>query len=235
MPDNFRHAQYDPAGIQIDDPQILSMAPLPIALSALPLPAQRPIGSGILLDNLITNSNATGPKQLANDGTQWRLLAPADLLVDTAFITGAANTSEQFLKSYNIPANLLRMLRYFEVKVLYAKSGAAETCTLRARLGTAGNASDVAILTNSSTLSGTNRAATIHGSHFASSNTQLRGLGRDSGFGVGGFIAGGTTTTYPTNYTVPALDVTPLILTISAQMSVGAETATIAHVILSGG
>lgn len=169
-----------------------------------------------------------------SDGTAWRLLAPADLLVDFTAVTGVANTSEQILKQIAIPVGLLRALRYFTFKVLYAKSGASETATLRARLGTGGTTSDQAILTNSSTLSSTNRAATAEGSFFASSATQLRGVGRDSSFGVGGFIAGSTTTTYPTNATVPDMSANALTLSLSLQMNTGAETGTIAHVILSG-
>lgn len=170
-----------------------------------------------------------------SDGTAWRLVAPSDLLVDLTPVTGIANTSEQILKQLAIPAGLLRALRYFSVKVLYAKSGTSETATLRARLGTAGTTSDTAIMSNNATLASTNRAATVEGSFFAASATQLRGLGRDSASGNGGFPSGATSVVYPVNVTVADMAANALTLSLSLTMNTGVETGTISHVIVTGG
>lgn len=169
-----------------------------------------------------------------SDGTAWRLLAPSDLVVDFTPVTGIANTSEQILKQVTIPAGLLRALRYFSVRALFAKSGTSETATFRARLGTAGTTSDQSIMSNNSSLASTNRSATVDGPFFAASATQLRGVSRDSSFGSGSFNAGATSVVYPVNYTIANMDSNVLTLSLSLTMSAGVETGTIAHLILSG-
>lgn len=201
-----------------------------IAWASLPAAASWP--------GMITPINDFATRPLfRSDGTSWRPLAPCDIVVDLPVSpsAGAANTTEQVLRQFTLPAGLLMGCRYFVAKVLVAKSGAAETATIRLRLGSnvTGGLGDQAILTNNSTLAGTARAAAVEASFFASSSTQVRGLARDSAFGVGAFIAGSTTTTYPTNFSVPDMAANVLTLSVTAQMSVGAETATVAHVILT--
>lgn len=194
-------------------------------------PAAASAGNGAEI--VISDVGNVGRTRWRSNGTIWQPAGIQDLWIDTTASSNTSSTTEGLLKQYSVPAGLLTGCRYFVIKALYTKSGTSETATFRARLGTAGTTGDQAIITNNSTLASTNRAATVEGSFFASSATQLRGLGRDSSFGAGAFFASSTTSVPPTNATIPNMDSNALTLSLTLAMNTGVETGNIVHVVIT--
>jgi hypothetical protein len=184
---------------------------------------------------LVSDVGNVGATRWLSDGALWRLAGQQDLVVDfTASPPSATNTSEQVLKTLPaLPAGVLMSLRYFSLKVLTSKSGTAETLSARFRIGLTGLTGDASMGTNTA-LTGTSRNGTCEWMFFASSTTQLRGVGRDPGFGAPGFNSGTATSVYPTNNSVSDMSTNALIMSITVQMSAGVETGTVAHAILTG-
>lgn len=76
------------------------------------------------------------------DGAQWRPRGQQRLLIDTTIVTGAKQTAEQIIKTYNIKAGLLYLQR-FELQMTIAKNGATDGLNqLNVRLGPAGTTGD---------------------------------------------------------------------------------------------
>lgn len=196
--------------------------------------ASRPAATSLAAGTeiLLSGVGSNGWTRWRTDGSVWRLAVPTDIVVDlTNPITGAANTSEQILKQYLLPAGVLTSLRYFSVKVLSAKSGAAETATLRIRVGSLGTTSDAQVI-NSAALAGANRVFASESVFFASSATQLRLV--PAGFTAAFAAIASSGVTYPNNTSVSDMAANATYVSVTETMSVGAETATVAHVIITG-
>lgn len=178
----------------------------------------------------------TNSLRVRSDGTYWRLDGPQDLRVDFTPGTGIAGTTEQFLKQWSAPAGLLTALRYFSIKVLWAKSGTTDAVTnCRLRLGTTGTASD-ASLANGVIISPAHRSGATETILYPASSTQLRYVARGSSSSgtMTGFNGGASIDPYPNNITVANTDSNSLILSASIQMAGSTEVPTIAHLIVTG-
>lgn len=191
-----------------------------------------PVQAGPGAEILVGDIGNVGAVRLRSDGTIWRLAGPVDLFVDTSPVVGVANTSEQVLKTYTFQAGLFTALRYFSVKTVFGKSGTSETLTMRLRFGTgvSGGLGDTQVA-STAILTTTNRTMATETLAFASSPTQLRLLGAAQAAGFSAALSSGV---YPQNATIPDMGANAIQLSITAQMSAGAEQATAAHIIVTG-
>ena len=188
------------------------------ALLALPTPAD---GATAIVIAPVIGGLAYGgvPRTrwvyIAGDG--WRLGGDQTLLCDTTIVVGAANTTEQVLKSYEVPASLLLRLRWMDARVSAYKSGTADTLSLRGRLANV-------LIQGTITAAGTSRQTGIGAGIFpGSSPTSIRVENNAS------LITGGQSFPPPVSYTVPDLR-SDRTLEYTCQMTSGTETPQIQYV-----
>lgn len=154
--------------------------------------------------------------------------AETPYIFDVAAVTGLANTSEQILKQYVLPAAFFTTCNYIRLAFLVAKSGTGENMTLRFRLGTAGTVADAQLATNT-VPSAASRSNASEYHFFAASATQIRNFGSSP---FGGMVGGNASIVPPVNVAVSDMAANAMYLSVTAQMATGAETPTIHHIVL---
>jgi hypothetical protein len=166
-----------------------------------------------------------GGSQWYSDGTRWRALGGTVVLKNNyTDVTSVANTNEQILDQFLFKANLIKAGDIIRVKSRYDKSSTVDTCSRRFRIGTAGDVGDMQI-------------ALI--AQPATSNRSLHDL-REFVFNTATSIRN-LTSTVPTGYalsTAAAADTAipsisnALYMTVTTQMTTGAETMTLKDFII---
>jgi hypothetical protein len=112
-PGSFRYAKYDEQGVGVDDPNAPSVPRdgIPAATWADLLAMAPDDGTTATLD-AAPIPGGIGYTKWVRTGGAWRLRGEQQLAVDFSLATGAANTTEQILKTYDLPAGFLMSLRY---------------------------------------------------------------------------------------------------------------------------
>ena len=166
------------------------------------------------------------------DGTEMRLDGPQDFLVDLAPAVGVLGTSEQFLRKYLLPAGLLQVLRYTQVRFIFAKSGVTDAMSaIRMRIGTAGTSADLAVIGDTA-LTAPNRQRSIESVFsFPDANTLRFQLTQVAGFG--GTAVNGTA--YPQQSTIAAGYGSALYLSLTAQMAGSTDVPSSPSIIITVG
>lgn len=173
----------------------------------------------------------TGYTRWVHDGAGWRLDGPQDLIVDTTPASApGGGTAEQIIKSFELAPGLLSRLRYARVQCIAAKSGSAETGSVRVRIGATGTTADTQV--GQASYAAANRQLTLCHEGFASGATQWRAK-------VNGFVSPvsggyGTSSIYPINCVIPATS-GALRLSLSASMSATVEVPSIVDLIVQAG
>jgi hypothetical protein len=195
--------------------------------------ANRPAAASFAAGSVmwITDLGAGQYTTWRTNGVSWNLTGPQDFLFDLTPSVGVTGTSEQILKQYTFQAGLLQALRCFSVKVLLSKSGSTDIATLQLRLGTAGTTSDQSLLSTSN-LTAVNLSYTIEYLGAATSATQIRRVGTQTGLSA--FPNTATGTAYPQNTTVSDVSANAMILSGSITMNGSTNTPTLGHMIITG-
>lgn len=158
-------------------------------------------------------------------GTKWKPIGSNILLdaIDTPNVA-VANASEQQLNPNHqlLPAGLIQNGDRLLILLSVSKDNTAETCTVRLRFGPLGTVADPVIATIAS-LAGALQTLGCQLEFKRTSATTLQKEGNaDTSVSFGGPNAGA----FPAAVAVANMDSTAMYLTISSQMSVGAEIAT---------
>jgi len=148
------------------------------------------------------------------DGTRWN---PKDfeqlqhlVPIPRTTITGA---TEQVIFQQSVPANFLHLGGLLSPVVMLSKSAAVETLTVRVRFGTAGTVADTLCVTPTAVTASTQ--LTFGNIHFGLAKTAATTLR---------LIWNGQAST---DITVANMDTNNCFLSVTAQLSVGAETVSL--------
>lgn len=144
MSDNFRHAQYDETGLQIDDPQLLTRGSSTTLVLSTTLWSARPAASSCSGQiRLFDLENGTKPILLRSDGTNWRVLGPTLVARNTTLLAGTNVTGEQYLGNIWIPGGLLFVGAMVEWRQGFARSDTTDTMSATSqRIGPTGTIAD---------------------------------------------------------------------------------------------
>lgn len=153
------------------------------------------------------------------NGTYWRLVGKTFLLADTTLVTSPADTAENILKQYTLPAGILRAGTRLSVQALLGRTGVTDTQTNKLRFGVLGTTSDTTVASSAVLAGGTLRSYAIETLFHVLSATSLTIGGVPNG--AGGFANATTAVAGGATLTVADLDVNPLVLT-QTMTSVGA-------------
>lgn len=166
------------------------------------------------------------------DGTEMRLDGPQDLLVDLTPAVGVLGTVEQFLRKYLLAALLFKLLRYTQVRFIFAKSGVTDAMSaIRVRVGTAGTSADLAVIGDTA-LTAPNRQRSIESVFsFPDANTMRFQLTQVAGFG--GTAVNGAA--YPQQSTIAAGYGSALYLSLTAQMAGSTDVPSSPSIIITAG
>lgn len=202
------------------------------ALMALPSPAdgQTAVVVAPVIGTLLTGGiPRTRWVYISGDG--WRLAGSQTLLIDQSDVTGVATTDLQALKTYLMPAGLLRALRLFDGYISFAKTGTTNAASLSCwRAGLAGTVGD-ALLAGTASFAAGNRQYFFSTVIEMPTNTSARYVAT----GGGGYGAGtGTGQAYPVNVTTPNQETEQIYVTAAIQMAGTTDTPSVSRVIISG-
>jgi len=165
-------------------------------------------------------------------GTKWKPIGSNILLdaIDTPN-TSIADATEQQLNGNHqlLPAGLINNGDRLLILLTASKNNTAETCTIRLRFGPTGTAADPVIATIT-TLAGANQSLGSQLEFKRLSATSLQKEGNaDTSVSFGGAIA----VAFPAPVAVSNMDSNAMYLSITSQMSVGAELCTIQNYTLN--
>lgn len=151
------------------------------------------------------------------------LLVPiSDIQVNSAApLSAVANISEQGLYQFSLPPGLLNTRRKIRFYYGIEKASTVDTLTFRIRMGVLGTFGDAILLTNTEVAT-TTRSTGRTVEFCRADSTHLRQLGGYNGSGSynGGSTVGGTVSSAVGN-----LDNTTNFITVTTQMTTGAEVA----------
>lgn len=220
-------ANYDPSGTGVLDPNNIENFLGYFTWAQRPNAATVPVRSRFCC----TDVGVGGMSYWWSDGTNWRVMAPTDILFDTTPVVLGASASEQLAKSFLIQAGLLTSARYFSMKMLITKVGTTDSVNPKLRLGTAADLSGASIFSFGSLVGAANASGSVESLQFATSSTQVRRLGAQSGNAA--WNGAGSNTAYPQNVTVSDMSTNPLYLVVSTQNSGATDQSGIAHFIVT--
>lgn len=169
---------------------------------------------------------SAGGSVLTSTGTKWKTLNGACLLdaVDTTN-NAIANTAEQQLNPNHalIPAGLINDFDRIKIILSASKNGTADTATIRLRFGPLGTVADP-ILATITALATTNQSlgTIMQFKRLSSTTIQKQGAGDPN---VN--FTGASATAYPAAVTVSNMDTTAMYLSVTSQMTTGAEIASL--------
>jgi len=159
-------------------------------------------------------------------GVRWKPVGSNLLLdaIDTPNVA-AANAAEQQLNPNHVAVNagLVQDGDRFRVLLTASKNNTAETCTIRLRYGPLGTTSDP-VLATVSTLAGANQSL---GVQLEFKRTGATTLQKEGNADTSSSFGGATTVAFPAAVTVSDMGTNPMFMSITTQMSVGAEIATL--------
>lgn len=166
------------------------------------------------------------------DGTYWTVTARTIVGGTSVLVSASANTTENVIKTIDIPAGLLRSARFFVVRVVWAKSGVTNNATqARVRLGSSvGGSNTDPLVMGTSNLSGTNRSLAAECWFIIASSTSVA---QNSNAGsIAGWSGVATTGTANTAVTIPDLDANALVLSFLVQMAGTTDLGQVAQTML---
>jgi len=159
-------------------------------------------------------------------GTRWKPVGSNMLLdsIDTPNVA-AANAAEQQLNPNHVAVNagLLQDGDRLRISLTASKNAGTEACTIRLRYGPLGTTAD-ALLATVVSLSGANQSTGVQLEFKRTSSTTLQ---KEGNADTSTSFAGGVTGAFPAAVTVSDMGITPMFMSITTQMSVGAEIATL--------
>lgn len=173
------------------------------------------------LDNILLQSNGTRYKPLGRSA----IIGSLD-----ADWTGAASASEQIGFSKLLPAALLATGDRLRMWVSVGKNNTAENFGFRIRFGTAGTTADTTLLGSVNVLTSTALSNGFFVIFRREAATSERKMG--TGVNLTTYMGAANTGAVASAITVSNMDSNPMYLTMTAQMSVGAETPIINDVVV---
>ena len=166
-----------------------------------------------------------GGSQWYSDGVRWRALGGTVVLKNNyTDANTVANTNEQILDQFLIPAGLIKIGDIVRVKNRNDKSSTVDTCTTRLRLGTAGTVAD-ANISQTAQPATTSRTMYMLKEFVFVSATSVRRATMETAASTG------ASTAIAADVTVSNVS-NALYLSLTTQMTTGAETMTLKDFII---
>jgi hypothetical protein len=159
-------------------------------------------------------------------GTRWKPVGSNVLLdaIDTPNVA-AANAAEQQLNPNHVAVNagLLQDGDRLRILLTASKNNTAETCTIRLRYGPLGTTADPVVATVT-TLAGASQSLGIQMELKRLSATTIQ---KEGSADTSNSFGGASASAFPAAVTVSDMGVNPMFMSVTTQMSVGAEIATL--------
>jgi hypothetical protein len=146
---------------------------------------------------------------------------PIMMYQNSTDITSVANTAEQLLDQYLIPAGTLQLGDILRVKLRISKSSTVDSCTARLRLGLAGTVADTVVSTVAQPAT-TSRIFFNYREFIPVTSTSLRRIFPEQA------IPFGTSAADVADVMISDI-LNPLYLSVTSQMTTGAETITLKY------
>ena len=188
--------------------------------AAMPLISEVPVGTRYFATDV-----GIGGSNWYSDGVRWRLVSGSTVLYNNyTDVVSAANTNEQILDQFLIPAGLIKDGDIVCVKNRNDKSSTVDTCTTRLRLGTAGTVADALISQTAQPATTSRTSYLLKEFVFVSATSVRRGtMETAASIGVSTSIAADVTVSNVSN---------ALYLSLTTQMTTGAETMAVKQFIV---
>jgi hypothetical protein len=220
-------SQYDATGNFIGTNSVGTTSTTPAFLWAnRPAATSSNVGQYIRITDVGGNTGSGGGNYFFSNGLRWKPLNGSILLdgIDTAN-TSVANTTEQNLNPNHIviPAGVIGDFDRLRIRFTATKSSTVDTSVIRLRFGPLGTIADPAILTISG-FSTTNISMGSLIDFKRTSATTIEKLGNGL---TNNPYSGFSTIAFPADVTISSMDANPMFLSITSQMTTGAETVSL--------